>query len=272
LHTFVALSSAVFDRLLAPFGHGPAAFDLVLWSVLSGVLALVAYKYVSNQAGIARAKDQIKMHLLEIRLFRHDVRQVLKSTAWVLLRNSAYLGYNLVPMAVLAVPFTAVLVQLVSNYAYAPAPVGTVELLEVRLDEDAAVRPTDVRLDLPAGVVLDAPPVRTPDGEIYWRLRAEAEGDHRLVLTAGSERVEKTWSIGGEPRKVSPLLTSTWEAILYPGEGSLADASAFHEIRLDAPSRPLPFAPDGELGVLTAYMALSLLTGLVLRKPLGVDF
>lgn len=272
MHTFVALSSAVFDRLLAPFGHGPAAFDLVLWSVLSGVLALVAYKYVSNQAGISRAKDQIKMHLLEIRLFRHDVRQVLKSTGWVLLRNSAYLGYNLVPMVVMAVPFTAVLVQLVSNYAFAPAPVGTVELLEVHLDPEAGVRPAEVRLDLPAGVALDAPPVRTADGEIYWRLRAESEGDHVLALTAGGERVEKLWSIGGEHRKVSPLLTKSWEAVLYPGEGALDDGSAFAEIRLDAPARPLPYAPDGELGVLTAFLALSLATGLVLKKPLGVDF
>ena len=51
------ITSAIFDVLLAPFGHGPAWFDLLVWPVVAGVLALLVYKRVSNQAGIARAKD-----------------------------------------------------------------------------------------------------------------------------------------------------------------------------------------------------------------------
>ena len=74
---FNAAMSAVFDLLLAPLGHGIAAFDLLVWPVLAGVVALLVYKHVSNQKGIARAKDRIQVHLLEIVLYKDDLIGVL---------------------------------------------------------------------------------------------------------------------------------------------------------------------------------------------------
>ena len=60
--TFNRVASALFDRLLAPFGAAPGWapwLDLLLWSALSGVVALLVYKLVSNQRGIARTKNLI---------------------------------------------------------------------------------------------------------------------------------------------------------------------------------------------------------------------
>ena len=76
MQTFNHLSNAIFDVVLAPFGHGPAAFDLLVWPTLMGVLAIAVYKAVSNQKALAHVKSQISMHLLEIRLFSHDILQV----------------------------------------------------------------------------------------------------------------------------------------------------------------------------------------------------
>ncbi len=58
-----------------PFGHRAAAFDLLLWPVSMGFVALLIVKAVSNQKAIANAKQQIAMRLLEIRLFQHDLGQ-----------------------------------------------------------------------------------------------------------------------------------------------------------------------------------------------------
>ena len=107
MNSFNAISSAVFDVVLAPFGHGPAWFDLVFWSVLCGVIALVVYKYISNQDAIARIKDRIKVNLLDIRLFRHDPLVVLAATGRVFGANFIYIGHNLLPMVVLMVPMLA---------------------------------------------------------------------------------------------------------------------------------------------------------------------
>lgn len=265
-----AISGAVFDPLLAPFGHAPAWFDLLVWPVLAGVLALVAYKYVSNQRGIEAAKDRIRAHLYEIRLFRHDPLVVLGSTARILWRNAIYLGHNLLPMAVVLVPMLAVLTQLEANYAFAPAPVGSVELLEVELDRKAGAKPREVRLELPAGVALDAPPVRTPDGEVYWRLRAEAPGDHVLALQLGGQTVTKTWAVGGEHRKIPVKRTKRWDALLYPGEPALPADSPLQTVSLAYPERDLGLLPGGELGILVTFFGVSLVAGFALKGRFGV--
>jgi hypothetical protein len=268
--TWNHLSSAVFDRLLTPFGHGPAWFDLVLWPVLAGVLALLVYKRLSNQKGIERAKNAIAAQLYKIRLFRHDPLVVLASTGRIFLRNGVYVGHNLLPLAVLLVPMLAILAQLEAHYAFDPVPVGSVRLLEVTLDPRARVAARDVRLDLPEGVVLDAPPVRTPDGEIFWRLRAEAPGDHVLALHLGDETLTKTWAVGGPPRKVPVKRTKSWEAFLYPGEPALGRDSAARTIALAYPERELAVLPGGEIGILATFFGLSLLAGFGLKGRFGV--
>jgi len=268
--TWNDLSSALFDRLLAPFGHGPAWFDLVLWPLLAGVMALVVYKHLSNQKGIERAKNAIAAHLYKIRLFRHDPLVVIASTGRIFLRNGVYVGHNLVPLAVLLVPMLAVLAQLEAHYAFDPVPVGSVRLLELRLDPRAAVLPRDVVLELPAGVTLDAPPVRTPDGEIFWRLRADAPGDHVLSLRLADETLTKTWAVGGSHRKVPVKRTKSWEAFLYPGEPALGRDSAAQTIALTYPERELAMLPSGELGILATFFALSLLAGFGLKGRFGV--
>lgn len=271
MNTFNAICSAIFDVILAPFGHGPAWFDLLFWPILCGIGALVVYKYASNQKGIKRAKDQIKMHMLEIRLFRHDLISVVLSTVKIFLKNFIYVGHNMVPMAVMIVPMLVVLVQLEANYAFAPAQVGDVELLQVELDPATAmVKPTDVELVLPEGVSLDAPPVRTADGEIYWRLKAERAGDHQLKVILGDEVLEKGWAVGGEPRKVPVMKTKSLNAFLYPGEGGLPASSQVRHIAMAYPERDLGWLVGGELAILVIFFGLSLVAGFAFKDVFGV--
>jgi hypothetical protein len=270
--TWNDIAGAIFDPLLAPFGHDPAWFDLLLWPVLAGILALVSYKYVSNQKGIERTKERIKVGLYEMRLFRHDPLVVLASTAKILFRNVVYVAHNLLPMAVVLLPMLAVLTQLEANYAFAPAPVGTVELLKLELDPKSAVAPRDVTLELPDGVALDAPPVRTADGEVFWRLRAEREGDHVMQIRVGGETIEKRWAVGGANRKVPVMRAKGLDAFLYPGEPALAASSPARKIALAYPERDLGWLPGGELGVLATFFGVSLLAGFALKGRFGVTF
>ena len=77
--------------------------------------------------------------------------------------------------------------------------------------------------------------------------KAEAAGDHQLQITAGEETLTKVWSVGGEPRKVSPIRTQSWESILYPAEGGLPGDSVVYEVRMDSIQRDLGWLPSGEL-------------------------
>lgn len=261
---FNTITSAVFDVVL---GHGGPWLDLLLWPILGGVVALLVIKAVSNQAGITRAKNFIQVHLLEVVLFRDDLRVVLPATVKALAYNVMYLGYNIVPMLVMIAPMTIVLVQLVAHHGYAPLPVGDVALLTTKVE---GVPATEVKLELPAGVTLDAPPVRTADGEVAWRLKLDTAGDHVLKLSAGGTTEEKTLSVGGEPRKVSVLRTKSWEALLYPAEAVPASTSPFYEIAVDRLDQPLDFFPDGESGILAWFFGVSLLAGFLLKDYFGV--
>ena len=272
MNAFDTAVSAVFDVILAPFGHRQAWFDLLLWPVLAGIVALLVYKRISNQEGIARAKNGISVHLLEVMLYRHDLIGVLVSTAKALGQNFLYLTHNLLPMIVMFVPMMAIVVQLVSHYGLDPVPVGSVELMSVRLDPSMHAKPSDVRLDLPPGVALDAPPVRTPDGEVVWRLRAVAEGDHVLRISVGNQTLEKGFAVGGPPRKVPVLRTKGWEQVLYPAEHPIPKDSPLYEVDLKYPDRPLRFFPDGESGILIWFFIASLAAGFALKGRFGVTF
>jgi hypothetical protein len=277
MNRFNAITSALFDPLLAPFGDEHAWFDLLFWSVAGGIVALIVYKLVSNQAGIRRTKNAIKVHLLEIRLFKDDIARVLGATARILLKNGLYLGHNVLPMLVMIVPMMTILFQLEARYAHDPLPVGSVNLLVLKLDgrqpgvpDTATGLAETVRLEIPAGVSLDAPPVRTAEGEIAWRLRAEQPGDHVLAIHVGDEVVEKRIAVGGPPRKVPVLRTKGLEGFLYPGEPGLPGESRVYSARLRYPERDLGWLPGGEMGVLATFFGLSILSGFALKGLFGV--
>jgi hypothetical protein len=271
MSTFNSVAGAIFDLLLAPFGHRQAWFDLLVWPILAGIVALLVYKRLSNQEGIARAKNGIVVNLLEVMLYKNDLVGVLGSTGRALWKNLAYLGHNVMPMLVMFIPMMAILVQLVANYALDPVPVGAVELVTARVDRSVAgVAPGDVRLELPEGIRLDAPPVRTPDGEIVWRVKAEAAGDHVLKIHVGDRVIEKGLAVGGDPRKVPVMRTKSWEALLYPGEATMPSESPLYSVDLHYPDRKLAFFPDGEGGVLLWFFVASLAAGFLLKNRFGV--
>lgn len=269
MNTFIGITSRLFDVLLAPFGTH-AGLHLWLWSLLGGIVALAVYRLVSDQAGIERVKNKIKVRLLEIRLFQEDLRRVLTSTGRILALNGLYLGYNLVPFVVLVVPMMTILVQLEAHYAFAPIEPGSVRILRAKLDPDAGLDARTVRLGVPPGIELTAPPVRTPGGEIAWRLRVLEAGDHELELTAGGRTETKGIAAGGEPRKVPKLRTQGWLKLLYPGEAPLAADSPFESIDIDYPDRDLGWIPGGEGGVLLFFFGVSILAAFLLKGFFGV--
>jgi len=273
---FNSISSAVFGTILAPFGaqrNWSAWVDLLLWSVLGGILALLVIKRFSNQKAIARVKNEIKVHLFEVRLFQDDLLGVLIATGKVLLKNVVYIAHNMLPMVVMLVPMVAILAQLVATYAYAPLPPGSVQIVRAALDRDGAgqplMRPTDVRLETPPGVKLESQ-VRTPDGHIAWRVRLDQPGEHELRIHAGDEVVTKTLRVGGPPGRMPVMRTKSWEGVLYPAEPGLPSSSKLASVQVTYPTRDLGWMPGGEAGILGVFFVLSIVAGLALKGVFGV--
>jgi hypothetical protein len=268
--TYNAISSAVFGTLLAPFGaqrNWSAWVDVLLWSVLGGVMALLVIKACSNQKAIAKVKNEIKVHLLEVRLFQDDLLGVLVATGKVFGKNLLYVAHNLVPMVVMIVPMLAILAQLVATYAYEPLEPGTETIVraQVATESGRPVMPaTQVRLEAPPGVKL-LTQVRGPGGEIAWRVKLEQAGTHELKIHLGDEVVTKTLQVGGDAGRMPVMRTQGFEAALFPAEPALPGDSKLYSVGVTYPTRDIGWMPGGEAGLLGTFFVLSIVAGLALK-------
>ena len=64
------IANAVGSWVLAPIAVLPGWLSATIVAAATGVLLLIAYKYTSNQRAIKRVQDDIKAHLLALKLFK----------------------------------------------------------------------------------------------------------------------------------------------------------------------------------------------------------
>ena len=126
--------NGLFDLLMFPFRALDAWWGMVAISLLTGLLMLAVFRLTSNQAGIRAAKDRIKAHLLEMRLFKDNFRVSFGAQRQILAANWRYIGYSAKPLLVMIVPLVLILIQLNFWFGYEPLAVGQTAILKVRIN------------------------------------------------------------------------------------------------------------------------------------------
>ena len=199
MQTFNRIANAIFDPLLRAVGHDHPVFDLLVWPVLMGLLAMAVYKAVSNQRALARVKSQISMRLLEIRLFSHDIfsgaaldRDDPREERRLSRQPHAADGGH--ARAVRGDPGAARRELRLRSFS-----AGAVELLHVQLDPEAKSPRARRRSRCPTASRLTRPG-RHGGHPVFWRVRAEQPRDHILRVSFGGETYEKAWAVGGDAR------------------------------------------------------------------------
>ena len=268
----------VFGRLvgwvLLPFREMSPWFGMAAVSLLTALLMLEVFKLTSNQTAVRKAKDRIKAHLLELRLFKDDMRVSLGAQGAILKANMSYIGANLKPLLVMIVPLVLILAQLSVWFDRRPLRPGEETLLKVILEKDTD--PVGLGLDLavPPGLSVDSPAVRIPDeGEVVWRLKALEEGSGRILLTVDGRTLAKSVTVGGRPlTKVSSLASrgSFWSRVLHPGEPPLPSGTPVRSIEVLYPAKSLA-AFGVAVHWLVAYFVLSMAFGLALKGVFKVE-
>ncbi len=212
------LCTAVADVVYKLFSPFPPWVGLVLISALAGVVMLIAFRFLSNQAGIARAKDDIKANLLALKLFKDDLRVALRAQArimWALLRLQRYI---LVPVLWMALPTMLLLSQMAMRYQWRPFVPGDAILLKVQ-SPSASELSDSASIDPHSGVTVEVGPIGDGD-DVSWRLRAIQPGRHAIKIHFDPTTVEKEIVVGSPVQRVSPVRPdSRWTAqLLYPIE------------------------------------------------------
>ncbi len=271
--------NAVFDGLDLILGWMGPFWAVTFVSALVGVLFILAFPHVSSQRGIKAVKDRIKYNLLAIRLFQDDLPSVLKSTGGTLFWNFAYIGLNLLPLFVLAVPFMFVWFQLNALYAFAPLEPGDRPLVQVELRQ--GVDPTEVGIELPQAFRVERR-VNLADRaapRILLQLTDLGEGIGDLSLQHGGEEVTKVLASSERPRRLARLRTSepvdrflaAEDPILWFGEPVLPDDSFVRAVLVPYPPQPLGFLGGGEMSVMIWFVVVSLAVGFGLKGVFGVE-
>ena len=276
-------ATALFDWLLWLPEQLGRVFALVLASAVFGVFALWVFKHVSPQRRIKSAKERIKAHLIEIRIWQDDLGIVGRAIGKTLWCNLQYLGLNLAPFVPLFLPFALVLAQFVVRYGFAPTPTtppgaerlaGAGTTIDIQLAPAHAARIDELRLVLPAGVEQVSPLVRNArDGRAFVEVVAREAGVHSLVFELGGARETKLFAAGAAaPRLMQGERGSGFvDALLWPAEDGFAADSPFQRIRYAPPASDLGWLPGGPGGIVLSFLLVSMLAGALAIKPLKVQ-
>ena len=277
---------AVFDLLLRPFAGLPPIVPVAVVALVSGIFALLVYRWTSDQTAIAAVKRRLFGHLLEVRLFNDDLRAVLAAQLRLLRENVTYLRLNLVPLLWMIVPFMLLIAQLQFHYGYDGLEVGERTLLVVDLapadpaaagGEEAVPRPP-IELEAPAGVAVETEGVWVPSlRQVLWRLRADEPGHHELVVRADGESFTKSlfvvapeagarWVRRSPTRRRAAIL----DQLLYPAEPSLPRGGPIERIDVRYPAASISFFGLFDVHWLIAFLVLSLAFAFALRNRFGV--
>ncbi|MGA8539573.1 MAG: hypothetical protein WB566_08730 [Terriglobales bacterium] len=247
----------------------PLAIVIVL-SLVVGLLMVVLFGYTSDQKAIGIAKDQLKAHLLAVRLYRDQIPVVMGSYGKILRGTGRYLKLAFKPLLYVIIPITLLIVEIDHYLGAAPIPPNTPFLLTVHTTGGDAVN--DVTLDLPSEITATAPPVHVPaENEIVWRLAASKEGRYEVKVAAGGQSAAKVVCVGSDLPRISTirLRGHFWERMLSSAEPALPEDSPIESISINYPDRNIEIGGYA-MNWIWLFFILSMVAGFIFKEVLGI--
>lgn len=244
---------------------------VVVVSLVVGLAMVVLFGYTSDQKAIKIAKDQLKAHLLAVRLFRDQLPVVAGSYAKILRGTARYLRLEFMPLVYVIIPITLLIVQLDRCLGATAIQAGTPFLVTVRTD--GAESMNALALDLPAEIAMTAPAVHVPaENEVVWRLAASREGDYEIEIVVGGQKAAKTLCVSSQLARVSAvrLRGHFWTRMFTSGEPSLPASGAMESIAINYPDRNIEIA-GYEMNWIVLFFVLSMIAGYLFKELLGIQ-
>ena len=263
--------NAPFDALFWLVHWLPAEWQVVVLALPGALFALAVYKLVSNQEAIRDAKDKIIAHLLELRLFRDDLRVLLRAEGRVFASIGRYLGHSLLPMVLMLPVFLLVLIQIESRFAFRGLAADEQALITVGVASDQPVSRIPVNLDAADGLQVATPALRLDaSSEIYWRIHSVAPGPHNLKLHVGDEQADRIVTGEGSPAMTMAYRASDMRTLLYPRAAALPSNGPVTTLAIDYPRARGEFA--GLSSTSWLFFGMVMVFAFALRRLFDVSF
>lgn len=247
----------------------PLAIVIVV-SLVVGLLMVVLFGYTSDQKAIGIAKDQLKAHLLAVRLYRDQIPVVMGSYGKILRGTGRYLKLAFKPLLYVIIPITLLMVQIDRYLGATPIPSNAPFLLTVHTTGGDPLN--DVTLDLPPEISMTAPPVHVPStNEIAWRLVGSKEGKYEMKIAAAGQAAAKVVCVGSGLARISTvrLRGHFWERMFSSAEPALPENSPIESISINYPDRNIEIAGYG-MNWIWLFFVLSMGAGFIFKEVLGI--
>jgi hypothetical protein len=262
--------------VLAQLASGFLRLDLpsvlvILLSLIVGLLMVLLFRYMSDQKAIRVAKDQLKAHLLAVRLFQDQLPVVLSSYGRILYGTARYLRLTFKPLFVVIIPLTLLIVQFDRYLGFMPLKPEEAFLVKVQTRSPESV--DSLVMQLPQEVLTTAPPVHIlADKEVVWRLSAQKPGEYELKVEDGDQVVPKQLVVSSELARLSPvrLRGHFWERFFVSGEAGIGENSRIQSITVSYPDRTIYFAWM-KWSWIWLFFVLSLVAGFFFKTVLRIE-
>lgn len=264
--------SHLFDLAFIPLQYFHPFWSLLFFSILTGLIILIIFRHASDQAGIREAKNQIKAHLLEVVLFKDDLRILLSAQRKILFYNGVYMKHALKAALFMIVPIGIILIHLDGWLGYRPLTPGEATAVSIIVSDGDLL--SAVRIESDPGLAIETPPVRIPAArEATWRIRAHETGEHVLTVHVAGQTLTKTVTVAdGILARVSPRVAtvSFFGTILNPGERPMPEHSVIEAIEVAYPPRSMHLA-GFEIHWIVALFVLSIVSVFALKRLFNVE-
>jgi uncharacterized membrane protein (DUF106 family) len=267
---------------------------VVVVSLVVGLLMVVLFGYTSDQKAIGVAKDQLKAHLLAVRLYRDQIPVVMGSYGKILRGTGRYLKLAFKPLLYVIIPITLLMVQIDRYLGATPIPPNAPFLLTIhfaktpggidKIGDESRDDMNDVlnsvALELPPEITMTAPPVHIPaENEIVWRLAGSKEGKYEVKIAVAGQTASaetsaetKTVCVGSDLPRISTirLRGQFWERMFSSAEPALPENSPIKSISINYPDRNIEIAGYG-MNWIWLFFILSMVAGFIFKEILGIQ-
>lgn len=235
-----ALTNTLGNFLLAPISVLPGWLSNTIVSAVAGLVLLIIFKHTSNQRAIGRVRDDIKAHMLALKLFKDSISVTLQAQGRVFKGALLLLLHAVRPMLVMIVPVSLLLAQMGLWYQSRPLLPGEETIVTMKLNGkiDSPWPKVSIKLMPDADVTIG--PVRVSSKrQILWKIKACENGYHHIVFRVDEQRIEKELAIGDGFMRVSSVRPGWhWsDILLHPSERPFGPDSVVQSISINYPDR-----------------------------------
>ncbi len=260
------------SAVLYPFRGLPPIVGLTFVALLTSIAILLVFRATSDQKALRRVKNRITAGILEILLFRDDLRTIFRAQ-WDILRHSlTYMRLSLVPMLWVIVPIVLLMIQLQFHYGYRPLQPGEEAIVKATLSADGWADDVELILSAVGPVEVETPLLLLPgEGEADWRIGARGEGKHELHLSVDALDLVKTVAVGRQGGAISPRRPSAslLDQLLYPVEAPVPGDGPVGSIEVAYETATVGLA-GWDTHWMVVFFILTIVFAFALQKPLRV--